>query len=335
MEKENSQKNEFTADSFREMVNGFQSSRIILTAYELHIFTVLGEKLRTSAEVAMNTGTDRRGMDRLMYALCTIGLLEKKGNCFQNRKFALDHLVSGKPGYITGLMHTVHLWDSWSTLTGAVENGGTARTGSVDERGKDWLEAFISAMHERAVISADKVIGLIDLSNTTKVLDVGGGSAAFSMAFINAKNEIKATVFDLPNVVPITKKYIEDAGMTDKIICKTGDYEIDELGSGYDLIFLSAIVHSNSKASNKELIKKCCNALNQGGQVVIQDFIMDDDRTTPAFGAVFALNMLVNTKEGDSYTESEISGWMSEAGLSDISRKDTGIGTGLVFGWKV
>lgn len=141
-------------------------------------------------------------------------------------------------------------------------------------------------------------------------------------------------VFDLPSVVSITRNHIEEKGLSDKVGIVAGDYNVDDLGSGFDLVFLSAIIHSNSFEENRNLIQKCSKALNSQGQVVVQDFIMDEDRTSPAFGALFALNMLVATKSGDTYTEAEVRMWMKEAGLSAITREDTGFGTALIIGIK-
>jgi hypothetical protein len=100
------------------------------------------------------------------------------------------------------------------------------------------------------------------------------------------------------------------------------------------MVFLSAVIHSNSYDVNRRLIKKCADAVNSGGQVVVLDFIMDEDRINPASGAFFALNMLVGTESGDTYTESEVRQWMTDAGLQEITRKDTGFGSALVIGRK-
>ena len=206
--------------------------------------------------------------------------------------------------------------------------------GHINEKGDNWLESFIAAMHDRAHRHASSVVAMIDLSRVSRILDVGGGSGAYAMAFMRAKDGLRAMVFDLPNMVPLTQKYIAEEGLSDKVGTVVGDYHTDDLGSGFDLVFLSAIIHSNSPKQNQALIDKACRALNPGGKLVIQDFIMDEDRTTPAFGAFFALNMLVGTEAGDTYTEREVQRWMGEAGLTNIHRKDTEIGTTLMIGEK-
>ena len=327
-------KNNVSEDQIRERALAFQGSRVLLSACELGLFTVLGDGERSKEEVAMTLKTESRATDRLLNALCALGLVKKKNGRFSNTPLTLRYLVKGKPEYIASLMHYVHLWDSWSTLTQAVREGRSVVARPINERGDKWLKSFIAAMHERAKRHASSVVAMIELSHVSRILDVGGGSGAYAMAFVQAKKGIRATVFDLPNVVPLTQKYITEEGFSDKVETVAGDYNTDDLSSGFDLIFLSAIIHSNSTEQNQALLGKGFHALNPGGQLVIQDFIMDEDRTTPTFGALFALNMLVGTEAGDTYTEGEVRTWMRGAGLSNIHRKDTEIGTTLMIGGK-
>jgi len=326
--------NALSPENVMEMARGFMASRILLTACELELFTALGDESATSAEVARTLGTDKRATDRLMNALCAIGLLEKEGGRFSNTPVAARFLVKGKPGYAEGVMHIAHLWDTWSTLTDAVRSGTRTVLWPDGEQGKKWVDSFIAAMHWFAGQRSHDVVALIDMDGVSRVLDVGGGSGAYSMAFVAAKDGVTARVFDLPNVVPLTETYIEQEGFSDRVDTVAGDLTTDELGAGYDLVFVSAVIHANSVGENERLICKCADALNAGGRVIVQDFIMDEDRTAPPFGALFALNMLVNTAAGDTYTEREVRKWMELAGLSDIDRKDTDFGSSLITGRK-
>ena len=318
------------------LANAFRASRVFLTAFELDLFSVLGSESKSSEETASAIKTDLRATDRLMNALSSIGLLEKKNGKFKNIPAAEKFLVKGKPGYMVGLGHTVNLWNNWSNMTESVRQGTAIEVKeSVNDRGEDWLDSFIAAMHMRAKKQAPEIIGMLDLKNVETVLDVGGGPGTFSFAFADAKKELKATVFDLPNVVPLTQKYIAEENYTGKVATATGDYLKDDLGNGYDLIFLSAIIHSNSPEENKLLFSKCAKALSKNGQLVVLDYVMSEDRTSPAMGAMFALNMLVGTKAGDTFTESEIKEWMKETGFSGFERKDTVYETSLIIGRKI
>jgi SAM-dependent methyltransferase len=319
---------------FMEMANAFRVSRIILTGYELEVFSILKGTL-TSSEIAGKLGTDVRATDRLLNALVAIGLIEKNKNSFSNTAFSSRFLVKGRPGFMGGLGHMLNLWRTWSTLTESVRTGkSVAIEDSIEDRGNDWREAFIAAMHARAPQQAREVAALLDLSKTTRILDVGGGSGAFSFEFIRQNKKIKAVVFDLPTIVPITQGYIDREGFSGSVTTMAGDYLKDGFGEGYDFIFLSAIIHINSPDENRSLIKRCIAALDKGGQLVILDHIMNEDRTEPKAGAIFALNMLVGTEKGDTYTESEIESWMGDAGLKEIRRADAAQGTSLMIGIK-
>jgi SAM-dependent methyltransferase len=326
-------KREQSPSRILDTVYAFRPARVLLTSFELGIFTAIGDSPKNSKEIAETLGTSERATDRLMNALCGMGFLKKRGGKFLNTPLTTRYLVKGKPDYLAGLMHQVALWKTWSTLTQAVHEGSSVAVRSdIGDRGSDWLEAFIEAMHMRARGQAGMVAGLINLRGVRRVLDVGGGSGAFSMAFVRARKDTQAVVFDLPQVTVLTRKFLEREGLTNSIETADGNYETDSLGSGFDLVFLSAIIHSNSAEVNRLLFKKAHEALNAEGRLVVLDHIMSKDRTAPLTGALFSLNMLVGTKAGDTYTESEIREWMTEAGLKDIRRKSTPFGTDLMIG---
>jgi SAM-dependent methyltransferase len=333
MPKDNSRA-DLGADDIHGMARAFFRSRILLTAYELGLFTALGEAGKTSAEVAKELGTDPRATDRLMNALTVLGLLDKEEGLFGNTPAASRYLVEGKPEYMAGLMHTVNLWDSWSTLTDAVRAGTSVFERPGGEAGERRTDAFIAAMHYGASLRAERVVAALDLAGVSRVLDVGGGSGAYAMAFVRACDGITATVFDLPPVTPLTRRYVEAEGLSDKVEVVEGDANVDELPRGYDLVFMSQLLHSNSAEENEALIANGAASLNAGGRLVVQDFVVDEGRAGPPRPVIFALNMLVATEAGDTYTESEIRGWMGAAGLREIQRIDTDFETTLIIGTK-
>jgi ubiquinone/menaquinone biosynthesis C-methylase UbiE len=324
-----------TPDSIREIAYAFQKSRILLTAYELGIFSAVGDRRESSQDVAQTLGTNWRATDRLMNALAAMGLLVKEEGTFRNSPSSSTFLLPASPDYMSGLMHTVHLWETWSTLTDAVRLG-TSVAAQRQRRADSttWTTAFISAMNDRARKQAPIVAAQMDLKEGMRILDVGGGSGAFAIAFVRARKGVTAAVFDLPAVLPLTERYVSAEGLMERIELVAGDYTRDDLPSGYDLVFLSAIIHSNSPEQNRNLMRKCARALNPKGSLVVQDFIMDESRTDPPGGAFFSLNMLVGTAAGDTYTESEIRDWMIEAGLSDINRVEAPFGSAQVWGKK-
>lgn len=316
-----SSRNISAPEDIHRIAMAFQQSRILLTAVELDLFTSISKDSLTSEIIAKKLGTGKRATDRLLNALCAIGLVSKEKNLFSNTPAAAKFLIKGNKGYMAGLMHISGLWKTWSTLTGAVKKGSKATPPDpIIKRSPEWFEAFIAAMHHRASASAHLLVSKLDLKKVSKMIDIGGGSGAYAMAFVRAKQEMTATVFDLPNVIPLTKKYVAEAGLTDRFRFVKGDYNKDEFGKDFDLVFFSAIIHINSPDKNQSLMNKAAMALKPGGQVVIQDFIMDKDRTNPPFGTFFALNMIVGTENGDTYTEAEVKSWLNKSGFTGIRR---------------
>ena len=327
--------NEITSpENIRELAYLFRESRILLTAFELKIFSVLDKHMMSSEEVSKIINTDNRATNRLMNALCGMGLLRKVKGKFYNTDLASKYLVEGKLEFMGNLYHSNHLWNTWSFLTDSVKKGSSFKGDQNRKEKGEWVESFIAAMHYRGVKQGRLLAMMIDLSNTKRMLDVGGGSAAFSMELVKRNSAIKAVVLDLPHVIPLTKKYVELQGLKDNFDFIEGNYLTKDFESGYDLILLSAIVHINSLDQNKMIVKKCYDALNKNGMLIINDFVMNEDRIKPYHGAIFSLNMLVGTESGDTYTEEEMKAWLISAGFSKIERKNTSFGSDLIIGTK-
>lgn len=310
-----------SAADIQAAARAFQGSRALLTAVELELFRHVGAAPRSAAEIARRAGCDQRAVDRLLRVLTVMGLAHVEADGFTAAEPARRFLDPRSPEYLGGLEHLAQIWPNWSRLTDAVRTGRTEAT-PLEEMDEDHFRPFIQAMHHRALNQAMDVARLLDLKPVTRLLDVGGGSGVFSMAMVEDNPLMEAVVMDLPAVTPITEEYVAQAGLSDRIATRPGDFRTEELGEGFDMILLSAIAHMNDPEGNRELLAKCFRALNPGGEVVVKDFIMDENRLEPAFGATFALNMLVNTEAGDAYTESEIRGWMEAEGFLDPRRMD-------------
>jgi SAM-dependent methyltransferase len=314
-------------NEIRELASSFQKSRILLSSVELDIFTNIDDSGSSGLEVMEKLHLDGKACERLLNVLVSLGFLIKKDGLFYNTPESKNYLSRNSPGYLGGLMHSNHLWDTWSKLTEVVRTGKAAQRAAINYRGDDWLYSFISAMHDRGRKQAPAQMAGLDLTGVKSILDVGGGSGAYSMELLTREPGARATVFDLPNVVPITREFIEKEGFSGKIDTCTGDYTKDDLPEGFDMAFLSAVLHSNSFETNQLLIKKCFRSINKNGRIVIQDWIMNDDRTEPLSGAVFSINMLVGTEAGDCYTIHEVTDMLENAGFKYITQKifDSGL----------
>ncbi|EMG36676.1 O-methyltransferase [Desulfocurvibacter africanus PCS] len=327
-----------TPEGIMALAMAFQRSRTLLSAVDLGVFTALsslggdsGEPV-SSTEVAGRIKADAKATDRLLNALTALGLVRKAHGLFSNTELSELFLVEGREDYLTNLRHSSELYRAWGSLTDAVRKGGCLDEAATPIQDEEWTASFIAAMHRRAFKSAPVEVSKLNLHGVSRLLDVGGGSGVYAMAFAQAKAGVSVTVFDLPPVVRLAEDYIRKAGLSGRVSTRAGDYRTDDLGLAYDLVFLSAVAHINSPEDNKQLMRKAAAALNPGGRIVVLDFIMEPDRVLPERGALFALNMLVNTPAGDTYTEEEIASWLMEAGCRDIERIDTAPGMAMIVG---
>ncbi len=305
--------------SLHEILRGFMSSRALLTALELDIFTAVGKGVN-AAQLATKLHTDTRATEMLLNVLVSLGLLAKKDGTFSNTPVTARFLSSDSPDNARlGLMHNVHLWDSWSTLTECVRQGRPVAKSPSGERDPESTRAFIAAMDRNAKERAAQVVRAVG-DGFQKMLDLGGGSAAYSIAFAQANPKLRVDLLDVPAVLPLTEEYIRRAGLAERIKTRAGDMRTDTFGQGYDLVLLSAIAHMFSPQENRDLLRRAYQALAPNGRLVLQDFILEADKTSPNFAVLFSLNMLVNTQGGASYSEPEYEAWLREAGFRESKR---------------
>lgn len=309
--------------SFTELsriMRGFQESRLLLSAVELDIFTAAGTGA-TAAEVAAKIKAHPRSTETFLNALVAVGALVKQGDRYRNTPETARYLTAGSPDDArAALLHTVHGWDAWSQLTEAVRRGTTAVEPGVEARDAEWTESFIAAMHRNAGPTARALADALGMKKVRRVLDVGGGSGVYSIAFAQANPELRAEVLDLAPVVRIAQRHIAEAGLSERVTTRVGDLTRDDFGRGYDLILLSAICHMLDEAQNQDLFRRSYQALAPGGRLVIRDFILDEDKTSPRGGALFAVHMLVQTRGGSNYSEREYREWLKAAGFSRVER---------------
>ena len=305
-------------DDVVEMIRGFMPSRAVLTALELDIFTAVGAG-GTAEQIARKVQCAPRATEMLLNVLVSLKLLEKQEGTYRNSPVAARFFVEGTPDSArTAQLHIANLWQRWSTLTEAVKEG-TSVAPRIDA--KDWAKPFIAAMDHNARGRARAMAQAVDVDGAKRMLDLGGGSGAYSIAFAKAHPGLECEIVDLGEVLPITQEYIHKAGLDDRIVTRTGDMLTAPLDAGkYDLVLLSAICHMFSPEQNRDLLQRAYRALAPKGRVVISDFVLEPDKTAPRFGALFALNMLVGTRAGASYSEPEYTGWLKEAGFKETKR---------------
>jgi cyclopropane fatty-acyl-phospholipid synthase-like methyltransferase len=218
------------------------------------------------------------------------------------------------------MLHDVHRWRTWSDLTGRIQ--GTVPPEQHRELDAERYRALLAMLDRKSVERAPKLLGAIRTAGVRRVLDLGGGSGAYSIACARESEAVEAVVFELPQTAPITREYIGRSGLESRVRVRAGDFLSEDLGADHDLILLFSITHLLGEKDNRDLLARCHRALAPGGRVAIHDHIMDAGKTSPRAGAIFALNMLLATPGGGTYSDVEYGEWLRAAGFSAIERRD-------------
>ena len=298
----------------------FWEARVLLTAAELDIFSLLTDGPKTAGQVSESLSSDPRGTETLLNALVALEVLGKDKGAFRVKPGLEKVLSSSAPETVLPMLqHMAHLWDTWGKLTEIVLKGKKEDIIEAIKRDEKGLNAFILAMHSIGRGMAKSVVAKLDLSGRRSLLDVGGGSGVYTIAMLQAEPEMRATIFDLPLVTEIAKKKLAEEDLLDRVTLVKGDFYKDALPGGHDIALLSAIIHQNSPEQNAALYRKIFDALIPGGAIVIRDHVMNNDHAGPADGAMFAINMLVNTPGGSTYSFDEIKEDLLAAGFTDVN----------------
>jgi len=317
-------------DRLDQMIRSYMPSRCLLTALELDIFTAVGEGA-DAEQVGTKISANARAVCMLLNALVSLGLLSKSGDAYKNTPESARFFVQdSKDNHRNGLLHIVNIWHRWSKLTDAVRRGTRLPLGR--DQGPEWTHSFIGAMQRNAKDRAPLVVKALGTAGVRRILDLGGGSGAYSIAFAKASPDVRCDLLDVPEVIPLAAEYVSKAGMSAQISLRAGDMLEDDFGSGYDLIMLNAICHMFSEEQNQDIFRHARQALAPKGRLAMQDFILNPDKTGPQQAALFSLNMLVSTEAGANYCEAEYSRWMKDAGFLDVWRIDLPGPSSLIMG---
>jgi SAM-dependent methyltransferase len=318
------------------LARNFMESRILLTGAELDLFTVLTPVPLSAEEVAARIGADLRATTILLDALSAMGLLIKQPGKYHCPPSISPFLSAVAPNSILPMiLHMAHVWERWAELTSIVKGLRAQEKPTAPAQDAEELRAFIGAMHAIAEPFAPRIVAAVNPSAFRSLLDVGGGSGTYMLAFLQAVPEMRGTLFDRPAVIEMARERLSEAGVLDRVRLVSGDFYEDEFPTGHDLAFVSAIIHQNGPEQNLGLFRKVFRALTPGGRIVIRDHVMAPDRTRPKDGAIFAVNMLVGTGGGNTYTYDEIEHGLTHAGFTRIRLLQSGEHMdGLVEGFK-
>jgi SAM-dependent methyltransferase len=307
-----------TPERIMQFAWGYVPPLVLEAAVRHRVFDVLDNGPKTIAQVQKETGASERGLTAVMHALVGMNFLAKdKQGLFSLTPESSAFLVSSKPSFQGGLLRhgSEQLIPKWLRLNQIVETGRPDAAVNLEEAGSDFFQRFVVDILPLSYPAAQTLSRHLGPDAVARVLDLAAGSGVWSIALAQGSEKATVTVVDWPEVIPVTRKTVSKFGVAERYSFIAGDLLQVDFGSGHTVATLGHILHSEGRDRSRELLKKTFKALASGGTIVIAEFLVNADRTGPLNGLFFAVNMLVNTDTGDTYSFEEISNWLGEAGF--------------------
>ncbi|MCP5522402.1 MAG: methyltransferase domain-containing protein [Verrucomicrobiales bacterium] len=299
---------------------GYAPVLVIGAAVEHGVFDQLADGPKTRAGLVAATGASDRGLRILLDALVGQSLLQREGEHYTLTAESAAFLVRGRPGYRGGffLHHSTQLLPQWMELTQVVRTGKpTARTNRETDGGAHFA-GFVESLFPGSYPAAKALAAHLQLAEATtpvSVVDLGAGSGVWGIALAEASSQVLVRAVDWPEVLEITRQIAKRHQLEDRLTCVPGDLFQADYGQDHHVAILGHILHSEGPDRIRQLLARTFAALRPGGVLAIQEFLPNDERTGPPLPLLFAVNMLVNTEAGGTYTFAEISGWLAEVGF--------------------
>lgn len=302
--------------------------RALQAAVRHALFTHVAHGKRTREEVAKAAATDAHATGMLLDAMCGFGLLTKSGAQYALTPVSSQFLVNSSPDYFCEMMEGDGMWDLWSHLAETVKTGKSPMKVEAPEAAEQFFPVLVKSlhvMHREPSKRAAEALLAEHRGKGLRVLDVAAGSGVWGIALAEADPTVRVTAHDFPGVLATARSYTKRHGVADRFDELAGDLKAVDFGKDrYDLAILGHIVHSEGEASSRALFRRLHAALRPGGRVAIHEFVPSDDRTSPPFPLLFALNMLLHTEQGNVYTMAEYRRWLNEAGFPEVTSIDAG-----------
>ena len=316
---------------------GYQVSQVLFAAIKMDVFTLLDEGAQDITALASTLQGDESVLGRFIAVLLDLKLLEEKNDLFYNTVISSRYLVKGKKGYLgNSIHHSSNLCEFWESLDEPVIKG-TPHTPDNDYL-HDFphrLDDYLSAMKDTGELKADTIADAISIQGFRKMLDIGCGPATYSILFSQRNPDLHATLIDLEPNLQYARDRIADSSAQDRITTITCQVlEEDIPGSGYDLVFISNLIHIYAKEEVRHILTKAWNVLNASGSMVIHDYIRADTVSRPLFTSLFDLTMFLGTPGGRCYDREELGEILDHLGARRQNFIPLKLGTSLLLGEK-
>jgi hypothetical protein len=312
-----------TPERILQFAWGYVPPLVLEAAIRHRIFDVLDSGPKTLSEVRELTATSERGLAAIMNVLVGLNFLQKEKDRFSLTPESSAFLVSTKPGFHGGMIrHTSQqLLPKWLHLNEIVATGRPATAVNQEGVGAEFFKEFVNdilPLSYPAAQALSRYIHANGAGQAVRVLDLAAGSGVWGIAIAQGGKNVSVTAVDWPEVIPVTRETVGRFGIAGQFSFVEGDLLNADFGDGHTLATLGHILHSEGRERGEALIKKTFAALASGGTIAIAEFLVNADRTGPVNGLMFAVNMLVNTETGDTFSVEEISKWLNAAGFTDV-----------------
>ncbi|HEY1266756.1 MAG TPA: methyltransferase [Candidatus Binatia bacterium] len=242
-------------------------------------------------------------------------LLRKRGKTYVNSRLSSAHLRGDSAAF---LLREYDSWRVWGGLATALRTG--ARPNTQRPFFSDTKKAYrlLRALQVDARAIAPYLIARLRMKRDGRLLDLGGGLGAFSIAFCHRYSRLRATIVEHPRIAPLARRAVRAAGLGKRMRVIGVDFRRRALPRGFDTAFVSNVLHSHGADENVSLLRKVRDCLNPDGQLILRDVFMKPDRTGPEWAALFSVYLLLHTPHGRCYALDEIAGWLRRSGFSRI-----------------
>ena len=350
--------NNLSPSPIMQMATGFWGSKTLMTAVELGVFTKIStyhNQSMTLKEFQNIIGIEEiRPAEAFTTALVSLGLLKLDKNNDGERTFANSEVSSvfldkNKPTYIGDLitMFDERSYQSWGKLSEALKTNkpiGEEQGGDIESifnkarsnQEVEQVQKFTHAMHGISIGPAMALAKNVDFSNHKKMMDIGGGSGVYAIHVVaNNPNNMSAVVLDSKPVCQVAAQYIQQYKLQHKIQTMAFDFFEDQLPNNCDVAFLSHVIHIFDRDKNIILLKKIHDSLpSENGMILISEWLLNNEKTGPVASALMGLTMIIENRGGRSYSYSEISEMLTEAGFKNIEKRPLIEPAEIVIGYK-
>ncbi len=307
-----------TFDAFRDALSAYRLPRILLTALELKLFTIIGKRVWLLPDLAREMKVSERGLSILCRNLAMVGLLRKKGESYRNSPLAATALNAEDPDFRGNYLQLItNHADDWLRLAESVRTGEPL---DKDEpEAPDYRRQFTWAMHHRTLETAPMVAGQLPLKGAKTLLDLGGGPGTYAMAFLTKNPGLRATVCDRPAALEVAKEIAATSKAGARLSYLPLDLLNDDIPGCFDVIWYSNVLHIYSPEQNLDVFRRARAALPEGGRFIIQDaFLHDREGLHPGEASLFAVSMLLFTETGNTYSVADTTAWLKQAGFASV-----------------